>query len=86
MKCVTAFVDGTNIYYFGIGATDNKLYRSNAIVSTDANVSYTLVSGLAALPITAKKVHSLKNGINVVSIEVLMAIGSLYLTSAPTLT
>jgi RHS repeat-associated protein len=86
LSCVTTYVDGTNTYYFGIKASDNKLYRSNALNTTSTSVTFTEVAGVGALSASAKKIVALKNGTNGVSIEVLLTTGNLQRSAASTLT
>ncbi|WP_343748981.1 RHS repeat-associated core domain-containing protein [Fluviicola sp.] len=85
IKNVTAYVDGTNVTYFGIGA-DQKLYRTNTFTSGADNVVYTPVSGVALSgTLSAKKILALKDGSGI-SIEVLASDGNVYRSASTSLT
>jgi RHS repeat-associated protein len=85
MKAVSAFVNGSNVTYFAIGA-NNKLYRSNTFTSSGDNVTFTEVTGAGTLPAAVKKLVTLKSASGEVSVEVLLTNGTLHRSFASTLT
>src|SRR5690606_1115727 len=81
---IKAYVNGSDVTYFGIGQNDKKLYRSNTIGAPGVALTFSEVPSAGVLAVNPMEFVVLKNGTNGVSIEVNTVTGDLYRTASAT--